>query len=66
MRSNPSTRFDEISGKWKHREFNKVFNILKNNALSRAELSNECGIAKNIHYGDILVKFGDILDTDKA
>ncbi len=66
MRSNPSIRFDEISGKWKHREFNKVFNILKNNALSRAELSNECGIAKNIHYGDILVKFGDILDTDKA
>lgn len=28
MRSNPSIRFDEISGKWKHREFNKVFNIL--------------------------------------
>lgn len=34
---------------------------LQNNTLSRAELSNEQGNAKNIHYGDILVKFGEVL-----
>lgn len=66
MRGNPSIRFDKLSDKWKDKEFNKLFNILQNNTLSRAELSNECGIAKNIHYGDVLVKFGDVLDTGKV
>ena len=36
---------------------------LQNNTLSRAELSPEQGIAKNVHYGDILVKFGEIIDV---
>ena len=35
---------------------------LQNNTLSRADLSSEEGIAKNIHYGDILVKFGEVID----
>ena len=25
----------------------------------------ENGVAKNVHYGDILVKFGEILDVKK-
>ena len=29
----------------------------------RADLSSEEGIAKNIHYGDILVKFGEVIDV---
>ena len=41
--------------------FSDTFDFLTNNTLSRAELSFE-GKIKNIHYGDILVKFGDILD----
>ena len=36
---------------------------LQNNTLSRADLSSEEGIAKNIHYGDILVKFGEVIDV---
>ena len=36
---------------------------LQNNTLSRAELSTEQGVAKNVHYGDILVKFGEVLDV---
>ena len=36
---------------------------LQNNTLSRADLSFEQGIAKNIHYGDILVKFGEVIDV---
>ena len=34
---------------------------LQNNTLSRADLSSEQGIAKNVHYGDILVKFGEVI-----
>ncbi|MSB44751.1 restriction endonuclease subunit S [Lactobacillus ruminis] len=38
---------------------------LQNNTLSRAELSDELGVAKNIHYGDVLIKFGNVLDVSK-
>ncbi|WP_082743335.1 restriction endonuclease subunit S [Faecalibaculum rodentium] len=38
---------------------------LQNNTLSRTELSFENGSAMNIHYGDILVKFDEILDIKK-
>jgi len=38
---------------------------LQNNTLSRAELSNETGVAKNVHYGDVLIKFGEVLDVSK-
>ena len=37
------------------------FDFLQNNALSRAELSND-GEVMNVHYGDILVKYGEVLD----
>ncbi|SOB72593.1 Restriction endonuclease, type I, HsdS [Anaerobutyricum hallii] len=38
---------------------------LQNNTLSRADLSYEKGKIKNIHYGDILIKFGEILNIKK-
>lgn len=38
---------------------------LQNNTLSRAELSTEAGVAKNVHYGDVLIKFGEVLDVSK-
>ena len=38
---------------------------LQNNTLSREELSDELGVAKNVHYGDILIKFGNVLDVSK-
>ena len=37
------------------------FDFLQNNTLSRADLNLESGSARNIHYGDILIKFGDCL-----
>ena len=37
---------------------------LKNNALSRAELSN-CGKVRNIHYGDVLIKYGACVNVSK-
>ena len=50
---------------WEQRKFSKVFCFLQNNALSRAELSDADGEVMNIHYGDILVKYGEILDIGK-
>ena len=38
---------------------------LQNNTLSRADLSNDAGVARNVHYGDVLIQFGEILDVSK-
>lgn len=39
---------------------------MKNNTLSRTGLNGENGTARNVHYGDILVKFGDCLDGERS
>ena len=48
---------------WEQRKLGEVLISLQNNTLSRADLSSEEGTAKNIHYGDILVKFGEVIDV---
>lgn len=50
---------------WEQRKFGEVLVCLQNNTLSRADLSNETGIAKNVHYGDVLIKFGEVLDVSE-
>ena len=42
------------------------FEFLKSNTLSRAGLNGENGTARNVHYGDILIKFGDCLDDERS
>lgn len=60
----PRVRFKGFQGEWKRREFGLVFEYQRNNNLSRAELSDE-GIVANIHYGDVLIKYGECLDVSK-
>ena len=50
---------------WEQRKLGEVMVSLQNNTLSRADLSNETGIAKNVHYGDVLIKFGEVLDVSE-
>lgn len=59
----PKVRFKGFEGEWKKVKFDKAFSFLKNNSLSRAELCNDGDII-NIHYGDVLIKYGDILDIE--
>jgi len=59
----PQIRFNDYTDDWEQREFVNVFTYLQNNSLSRAELSYEHGEVFNIHYGDILVEFGDCLNV---
>lgn len=61
----PEIRFDGYTYDWEQRKFGEVLISLQNNTLSRADLSNETGIAKNVHYGDVLIKFGDVLDVSR-
>ncbi len=58
----PEIRLKGFEGEWVRDSFSNSFQFLKNNSLSRAELNYEKGRAKNVHYGDVLIKFGEILD----
>ena len=60
----PEIRFPGFTGSWEQRKFDEVFDCtIPNNTLSRAELNYESGSVRNIHYGDILIKYGSIVDV---
>lgn len=59
----PEIRFAGFTDPWEQRKLGDEFAFLKNNTLSRAELSDSEGAVRNIHYGDILTKFGSVLDA---
>ena len=61
----PKIRFKGYQDDWEQRKLGEILISLQNNTLSRADLSNETGVAKNVHYGDVLIKFGEILDVSK-
>jgi type I restriction enzyme, S subunit len=62
----PEIRFKGFEGRWERRKYCKTFTILSNNTLSRADLNYCIGMVKNIHYGDVLIKFGELVDIKKA
>ena len=60
----PEMRFDGFTEPWEQRKFDEVFDCtIPNNTLSRAELNYESGSVRNIHYGDILIKYGSVVDV---
>ena len=62
----PEIRFNGFTQAWEQREFSEMFDCtISNNTFSRSELSYEEGSILNIHYGDILIKYGSILDIHK-
>ena len=51
---------------WEQRKFDEVFDCtVPNNTLSRAELSYDEGTVLNVHYGDVLIRYGSVLDVQK-
>lgn len=62
----PAIRFKGFTAPWEQRKFDEVFDCtIPNNTLSRAELSYEEGTVLNVHYGDVLIKYGAVLDVQK-
>ena len=60
----PEIRFKQFSAKWRIENFDSFFDSsLSKNTLSRANLTNEVHEVKNIHYGDILIKFDSVIDA---
>ncbi len=53
------------SDAWEQCKFDLLFESIPNNSLSRANLNYDNGKIKNIHYGDILIHYGAVTDSDK-
>ena len=62
----PEIRFKGFTEAWEQRKYGEVFDCtVPNNTLSRAELSYDEGTVLNVHYGDVLIKYGSVLDVQK-
>ncbi len=61
----PEIRFKGFTDKWEEKKYSEIFAKIPNNTLSRAELNYNYGLAKNVHYGDVLIKYGELLDVEK-
>ncbi len=63
MADTPKIRFKGFTDAWEQRKLGDTLCSLQNNTLSRAEMTYEEGAIKNVHYGDILVKYGEVIDV---
>ena len=58
----PRRRLAGFSGEWVEKRFDDCFDLIGNNTYAREfTCADETGVA-NIHYGDVLVKYGSVLD----
>lgn len=62
----PDIRFNGFNEEWEEKNYKEVFDTsVSNNTFSRAELTSEKTSTKNVHYGDILIKYNSILSVKK-
>lgn len=60
----PEIRFKGFTEKWEKKTLDEVFDFnIPTNTLSRASLNEKIGEIKNIHYGDILVKYDSYVNV---
>lgn len=62
VREMKHTEIGDIPANWELQSFEETFRVLSNNTLSRDNLNIRGGAVRNIHYGDILTKFSEVLD----
>ena len=55
-----------IPQEWEVRRFRDVGHFLRNNTLSRDKMSESDGCVQNIHYGDVLIKYREILNVSRT
>lgn len=61
----PELRFPGFTNDWEQRKFYDCFKLLRNNSLARAELA-KIGKIRNIHYGDVLINYPEVLNISTA
>lgn len=58
-------RLPGFTDEWKKVKLGEVTTFLSCNTFSREQMNNVCGNWKNVHYGDILVKYSSIVDISR-
>ena len=59
----PKLRFKEFNDEWIKIDLSTCFEYFSTNSLSREQLSDH-GTIKNIHYGDIHKKYGNVVNVE--
>lgn len=62
----PKLRFNGYEEDWKENQLSSIFDFeIPHNSLSRDKLNNDTGEVKDIHYGDVLIKYGSVVDVNR-
>ena len=56
------TRLAGFTGPWVEKRFDDCFELISNNTFSREFMCHDAMGIANIHYGDVLIKYGTVLD----
>ena len=65
---NSSYRMTEVGllpEDWDAKRFSECFTLVRNNTYARECLTDHPGSVANVHYGDVLIKYGAVLDFAK-
>ena len=60
------TRLPGFKGAWVEKRLGEAFEFHSNNTFSRASMIEGRGQIYNIHYGDVLIRYGAVLDCNKT
>ena len=58
-------RLPGFTGEWEKVKLGEITTFLSCNTFSREQMNNVSGNLKNVHYGDVLVKYSFIVDVSK-
>jgi len=56
------TEIGLIPEDWEVKPFPECFSFIRNNTYARESLTDSIGSVANIHYGDVLIKYGSVLN----
>jgi type I restriction enzyme S subunit len=59
------TELGPIPEEWEVKPFSECFTLIRNNTYARECLTDHPGSVVNVHYGDVLIKYGAVLDFAK-
>lgn len=60
------TELGIIPEDWEVQSFSQVFDMYPNNTYPRDCMNDGHGTIRNIHYGDVLIKYPTVVDVDKC
>lgn len=60
------TELGIIPEDWEVKSFSQIFDMYPNNTYPRDCMNDSRGVVRNIHYGDVLIKYPTIVDAEKC